>query len=151
MGNVYGVANAVPIPAIYATVAGADVTLTAGSEITIITSGALTALTPGDYYPFIWLCAAVAFGGSAPSALQFAFKIGAGSDVDTLVVAPATLVVSTTVYYCLPLIGAVSASAWTGSGSTINITGKATTNAATVKFVGSRAIVQLLRGDDSIP
>ncbi len=146
MGNVYGIANPIPIPAIYT--AGADVTLTAGSELTIITTGAISAASPGDYYPEIWLCVAIAFGATAPTALTFAFKLGAGADVDSLAVAVASMVINTTGYYTVPLIGANSSTAWLGAGSTINITALAATTAATFKFAGSRALVALRRGPD---
>jgi len=149
MGNIYGVANPLALPAVYNSVGGADVTLTAGSEVTIITTGAIAGLGPGDYYPFIWLLAAVLMGGTAPTALQFAFKLGAGSDVDTFVVAPATLIASATVLYAIPLVGVNSSTNWIGAGSTINITAKASTTAATLKNVGSRAIVALFRGPDA--
>jgi len=137
------------LPAIYTTVAGADVTLTAGSEITVITTGALVANNPGDYYPMIWLWLTIVLGAAAPSALQLAFKLGSGSDVDTFVIEPGLLVNLAELTIGVTLIGANSATAWQGSGSTINITGKATTQAATAKFVGSRAIVALMRGPDA--
>lgn len=145
---IYGVANPLATAAIYGTAAGGDVTLTAGSEITIITTGALVALNAGPYYPLIWLTVAVLLGGTAPTALQFAFKLGSGADVDTYVIEPGTLTTSAEFVLAIPLVGANSTAAWIGSGSTINITGKATTTACTVKGVGTRALVQLVRGPD---
>lgn len=145
---IYGVANPLAAAAIYGTASADDVTLTAGSEVTIVTTGALTALNPGPYYPLIWLVAAVLCGVTAPTALQFAFKLGAGSDVDTYVVEPGLLTTSAEFVIAVPLVGVNNAAAWIGSGSTINITGKATTTACTVKGVGTRAMVQLVRGPD---
>ena len=147
MGNVYGIASPLALPATYT--AGSDVTLTAGTETTIITTGAISAPGPGDYYPLIWLAVAILFGGTAPTALTFAFKLGSGSDVDSQAVAVASMVASATTYYYIPLIGTNSGSAWVGSGSTINITGLAATTAATFKFAGSRALVALFRGPDA--
>jgi hypothetical protein len=149
MGNLYGVASPLALPAIYTAVGGADVTCTAGSEITVITTGAITALGPGDYYPLIWLYANIAFGGTLPSALTFAFKLGAGSDVDTQAVDLTDCTVSKSWQFAIPLIGANSGSAWIGSGSTINITALSVTQACTFKFATSRAIVALLRGPDA--
>jgi hypothetical protein len=148
-GNVYGIAAPATLPAIYGAVGAADVTLTAGAEVTAITTGAITAANPGDYYPLIWLWLTILFGATAPTALQFAFKLGAGSDVDTFVIEPGLLTNLGEIQVGVPLIGANSATAWQGSGSTINITGKATTTACTVKAVGSRAIVALMRGPDA--
>lgn len=145
---IWGIADPTPAALVYGTASAADVTLTAGTEVTIITTGALAALNPGPYYPIIWLLVAVLFGGTASTALQFAFLLGSGSDVDTYVVPPALLVNSATIALGIPLVGVNSAGAWIGSGSTINITGKATTTACTVKGVGTRALVQLMRGPD---
>lgn len=147
MGNVYGIATPLALPAIYT--AGADVTLTAGSEITIFTTGAISASGPGDFYPMIWAAVAILFGATAPTGLQFAFKLGSGSDVDIFAVAAASMVANATTYYGFPLIGANSGTAWIGAGQTINITATAFTTAATFKFSGSRAIVALFRGPDA--
>ena len=147
MGNVYGIASPLALPASYT--AGADVTLTAGTETTIITSGVINAPGPRDYYPLIWLAVAILFGATAPTALTFAFKLGAGSDVDSQAVAVASMVANATTYYYIPLIGANSGTAWVGTGSTINITALAATTAATFKFAGSRALVALLPGPDA--
>lgn len=145
---IWGVADPTPAALSYGTASAADVTLTAGSEVTIITTGALVALNPGPYYPLIWLTVAVILGATAPTALQFAFRLGAGSDVDTYVVEPGMLVNLAEFTLGIPLVGLNSAAAWIGSGSTVNVTGKATTTACTVKGVGTRALVQLMRGPD---
>lgn len=147
MGNAWGTSMQSPLPAVYAP--SGDVTCNAGTETTCITTGAINALVPGDYYPLIWLVAAIYLGATAPSALVLAFKIGAGADVDTFTVDPGQLVNSAKIIIVCPLIGANSASAWVGSGSTINITANATGQAVTFKQVGSRAIVALLRGPDA--
>ncbi len=147
MGTIYGVANPLALPAAY-TPTG-DVVLTAGAETTFITTGALTAASPGFYYPVIWLTIAMLFGVAAPAALTFAFKLGAGADVDSFALAPAAQIVSETDEYSVCLVGANSGTAWVGSGSTINITGLGTTNNSTVKQVGTRAVVALYRGPDA--
>lgn len=144
-GQIYGIANPYATPAVY--IASADVTLTAGSEVTVITTGAITANpagTPGTFYPLIFLTWTLVMGGTASAAVQFAFKLGSGSDVDTFVVEPGLLVNSAEIENEVTLVGAASNSAWIGAGSTINITGKATTTACTFKKVGSRAVVLLL-------
>ena len=141
-GNLYGAAVPFATPAVY--IAAADVTLTAGTEVTCITTGALTAYSPGTWYPLIFLTYDIIFGGTASTALQFAFKLGSGSDVDTFVVEPGLLVNSAEITSGVCLVGTPSNTSWSGAGSTINITGKATTTACTFKKVGSRAVVVLL-------
>lgn len=147
MGSIYGVANPLALPAAY-TPTG-DTTLTAGVETTFITTGAITAASPGFYYPVIWLTVAIAFGAGAPGALTFAFKLGAGADVDSFAIAPADFIINETHVYAVCLVGANSGTAWVGSGSTINITGLGTTNNSTAKQTGSRAVVALFRGPDA--
>ncbi len=146
MGNVWGVANPSPVPTIVTV--GADVTLAAGVETTFMSSAALSAPNPGAYYPVVSLAVAILFGATAPTALTFAFKLGAGADVDTQVVAVANMVVNATTYYYFQLVGANSSTAWIGAGTVVNITGLAATTAATFKFSGSRAMIQLERGPD---
>ncbi|SRR5579884_1068332 len=149
MGNIYGVANPQPIAAAYGTASSADVTLTAGSEITVITTGAIVAPSPGFWYPMIWLSWTVVLGATASTALVFAFKLGSGADVDTFTIEPGLLQNNAELQSCVVLVGVASATAWVGSGSTINITGKATAQNATFKGVGSRAVVRLIRGPDA--
>src|SRR5487761_2301174 len=139
MGNIYGVANPLAIPAIY--VPAADVALPAGTETTIVTTGAIAQIGPGNYYPEIDLTFAVLNGATVPTALTAAFKIAAGSDVDSFEVAPAALVAADTESFTVKLIGTSSGTAWVGAGSTINITLLAAGNAATLKAIGTRAIV----------
>jgi hypothetical protein len=146
MANEYGIADSPYLASSFGCVSGADVTLTAGSEVTFITTGTIKANISADYYPLIIGNLALAMGGSAPTALVLAFKIGAGSDVVTFTVAPAVLVASTTINIPFCFVGANSGSAWFPTGSTINITGNATTNNGTAKNVGSYAVVWLVRG-----
>ena len=145
---IWGVADPTPAALVYGTVAAGDVDCVAGTETTVITTGPLAGLSPGPYYPLILCALTVVLGAAAPSALQFAFRLGAGSDVDVYVVEPGLLVALAEFIVPVYLVGVNSASAWQGAGSTINITGLATTNDATVKFVGSRALVGLSRGPD---
>lgn len=149
MGNIYGVANPIAAALVYVTAGpSGDVSVTAGAETTFITTGALTALDPGNYYPIIWLVASCLMGGTAASALVYAFKLGSGSDVDTYTVNPAKLVNSATVGDSIPLVGTQSGSAWLGSGSTINITATSTGQNVTIKGAYTRALVWLMRGSD---
>lgn len=149
MGNVYGIASPNPLAASYGCVGGADVTLTSSTEVTFITTGAIVALGPGDYYPVIWGVLVNYLGATAPSALVIAFKLGSGSDVATYTVDPGQLVNSAKIVVPFCLVGANSGTAWTGLGSTINITANGTGQASTAKNVGSFAVVMLVRGPDA--
>lgn len=145
----YGQANPILAGALYVTAGpGSDVAVTAAAETTIMTTGALVNLDYGPYYPLIWLTVECLMGATAATALTYAFKLGAGADVDTYTVAPAKLVNAATVSTVVCLVGTNSKTAWTGSGSTINITALATAQNVTVKGVGTRAIAWLVRGPD---
>lgn len=146
MPNLYGVANPLPLPAVYSP--ASDTTCSAGSETTVITSGAIAQTLNGSSYPRIDGVLTILLGGTAPSALVLAFKLGSGSDVDTYTVEPGLLVNSAELIIPLHLLGVSSATAWVGSGSTVNVTVNATGQAVTCKKVGSRAIIGIFRGSD---
>lgn len=148
MANVWGIALNPYVPVSYATVSGSDVTLTAGSEVTAITTGTIVANEAGDYYPLIFGALNITLGASASASLVIAFKIGSGSDVATLTVNTGLLVNSAVFIVPFCFVGANSGSAWYPNGSTINITGHATTHNATANNVGSYAIVQLIQGQN---
>jgi hypothetical protein len=146
---IYGVANPLPAAAVYVTAGpGSDVAVSSSTATTVITTGALTALNAGPYYPLLQGVLVIVLGGTAPSALTVKFILGAGSAVDTYTVEPALLANSAELVIPFFLAGVNSASAWIGSGSTINLQVTATGQAVTVKGVGSRMIAQLLRGPD---
>jgi len=149
MGNIYGVASPLALPQAYQTVGAADVTLAAGVETAFITTPAIAALNNGDYYPLILGMVTVVLGVAAPTALVFAFKLGAGSDVMTYTVEPGLLVNSAELVIPLVLVGLSSSTAWIGPGSIVNITGLATGQDVTAKFVGTSAIIALFRGPDA--
>jgi len=145
-GNAYGIA--LPSSGPHVVSAGADVTLTAGTETTFFTEAA-GAPNQGNYQYIVWLNLWVSFGASAPTALVFAAKIGAGSDFDSVTVDPASLVASTHVQYNFMLFSPESSTNYVGAGSTINITGLATTNNATLLHLYSRGIRLIYRVNDS--
>jgi hypothetical protein len=148
MAQIYGVANPLALPAVYLTASGADVSCVAGSETNVITSGAITGSAAGSLYPRIDAFLTILLGATAPSALVIAFRLGAGADVDSFTVEPALLTNNAELMFPLALIGVSSASAWIGSGSTVNLTVKPTGQNVTVKGVGSRMVVTLLRASD---
>lgn len=145
--SIWGVASPLALPAVYSPTG--DVTCTADTPITVITTGALTALNPGNYFPLIWFVLSIVQGATKPNTLTVKFILGAGSAVDTYTVDPTTLVNSAKLTVTGCLVGANSASAWVGSGSTINIQVTAAAQAVTCDQVGSRAVVALFRGPDA--
>jgi len=148
MGNIYGVAAPLAVPAVY--VGSGNVNLIATVETTILTSGAIVAASPGSYYPLINATIAVSLANTLPTAMTFAFKLGAGSDVDSYAVSPNSMVLALWQLFSFTLVGVASPTAWIGAGSTINLTALVTgTNQVAVTNF-SRMVVQLLRGPDTV-
>jgi hypothetical protein len=132
----------------FVTTVGGDVALPAGTETVVMTSLGLVAPAPGNWFPLILGVIAVLLGAVPPTALTIAFKTG-GSDVDTMVVAPALLVANATLNLPLYLLGLNSGSLWIGAGQAVQLTALPTGQAATFKFNGSKMIPLLLRGLDA--
>jgi hypothetical protein len=149
MANLYGVANPLPLPVAYGPVGAADVTCPAGAETTVVTTGAVAAISNGFFYPVIQGVLFVVLGATAPSALQYAFKLGSGSDVVANQIEPGLLVALAELTLPIVLIGASSQNAWKGAGSTINVTLAPTGQAVTLKVTGSQLWVSLQRGPDA--
>lgn len=148
MANTYGVANPLPLPVIATLAGGADVALPAGVQTTIA-SATIAGLDPsGFYFPEVIVQIGVLNGAAAPTAFQYGAKIGAGSNFDFFNVAAALLVNNATLYLVVHLIGGPSQAPWQGGGSVVNLNALATTNAATAKFAGSRAVFRLWRAPD---
>lgn len=145
--SAYGVANPFPVPQVIAPTG--DVTLTAGSEILIATTTAIIAPAAFDAYPYCWGTITLLMGSSAATALVLAMRFNGGSDILTYTVAPALLVNSATIQIPVFFVGANSGSAFQGAGKVIEITGKATTNAATAKQVGTSLAVGIMQGPDA--
>ena len=147
-GNIYGVANPAAAAAVYGTPSGADVDLVAGNETGFILVGNLKAPSPGNWYPLIWLAATILEGMAASTALVLGAYIDSSPDFDDFTVEPGMLVASAEFVVSVPLVGPPSKTNWYPNGSTLVIAGLATANDSTVKGVGTRALVQLVRGPD---
>ena len=126
-----------------------DVTLTADTEVLIATTTAIIAPAGQDAYPWAWGTIALLMGVAASTALVLAMRFNGGADILTYTVAPALLVNSATIQIPIFLIGSNSGANFSGAGKVIEITGKATTNAATAKQVGSSIVVGLSQGPDA--
>jgi hypothetical protein len=135
-----------PVPQVIAPTG--DVTLTAGSEILIATTTAIAAPRGASVYPFVYGAIAVLMGASAPATLTFAFRFNGGADIATYAVAPAALGALATVIIPVFFVGVRSISSWASPGQIVEVTGAATTNAATAKQVGTALLVGLALGPD---
>jgi hypothetical protein len=145
---IWGIADPLPLPIVYGTVGGADVTTTPTEDTPVITTGELAGLSPGPYYPLIMGVLTIVLGGTAPASLQIDFFIGDGSDVDTYLVEPGLLVASAELVIPVYLLGVNAYTPWAGAGSVINVGVTTPDEAVTVKNVGSRCIIGLQRGPD---
>lgn len=136
----WGTAKPGIVPTIVATVAGADVTLTAGSDITGFTpSSALIASFAGGWCYVVWIQATIVMGATAPTALVIKLKTATPTTLDTFTVPPANLVNSAIVPMSVCLVGTSSGTLYYPSGDTPTITFNCTTTAATLK-AQSRAV-----------
>ena len=147
---IWGVANPWPLPAIYAP--ANDVTLTAGSEVLAITTTSALKGNPGQsYVPVIFGAACITLGSSASAALTLAARYSGGSDFATQVIPAGILVNSAVLLIPLLLIGASVDAAGDGTigGAAIEITGDATTHAATWTKIGTALTIMLIPGGGS--
>jgi hypothetical protein len=145
--STWGVASPLALPAVYNPTG--DITCTADTAVTAITTGAIKALDNGNYYPLLLVTLAILQGATKPTSLTVKFILGAGTAVDTYTVEPGLLSNNGELVVNCALVGANSASAWSGVGSTINLQVTAAGQAVTCKQVGSRALVALFRGPDA--
>ena len=140
--SIWGVARPQQVPTQY--VPAADVTLTAGTAVLIATTTTgVVAGTPGSYYPKLTCTICSVQGGTAASALLYSFRFNGGADIATYTVEPGQLVASAELVHAITLVGVESASAWNGAGTIVELWGKATTQAVTVKKVGTQFLLEL--------
>ncbi len=136
----WGTAKPNPLPTIVATVAGADVTLTAGSDITGFTpSSALIASYQGGWAYMVWVFATIVMGATAPSAMVIKLKTATPATLDTFTVPPANLVNNAIVPLSVCLVGTTSGSLYFPTGDTPIVTFNGTGQNSTLKFQ-SRAV-----------
>jgi hypothetical protein len=136
----WGIARPFAIPVIVATVAGADVTLTAGSDITGFTpSAAIAGGFTSQWAYVVWVHATIVLGGTAPSALVVKLKNAVPTTLDTFTVPPANLVNSAILPLSFMLVGTSSATLYNGTGDTPIITFNGTGQNSTLK-AQSRAV-----------
>lgn len=144
----WGTAKPNPIPVVVATVAGADVTLTAGSDITGFTpASALIAGYQGGWCYMVWVFATIVMGATAPTALVAKLKTATPTTLDTFTVPPANLVNNAIVPVSVCLVGTTSSTLYFPTGDTPVITFTCTTTAATLK-AQSRAVFSFFETTD---
>jgi hypothetical protein len=145
--SIYGVANPFPVPQVIAPTG--DVTLTAGTEVLIATTTAIIAPAGQDAYPWCYGCLILTLGAAAPSALVLAMRFNGGADILTQTVAVGLLVNLAVLAIPVFFVGANSGANFAGAGKVIEITGKATTQAATATKVGTQLVVGIGQGPDA--
>lgn len=137
-----GVQNPYLLPVQY--VPAADVTLTAGTAVLIATTtSAIAAPIPGGYYPKLTCTVDSLEGATAASALKFSFRFNGGSDIASYTVEPGLLANNAELVHGFTLIGVESPSAWFPTGKIVELWGLATTQAVTVKKVGTQFLFEL--------
>jgi len=140
--SIWGVAKPGIVPVQY--VPAADVTLTAGTAVLIATTTtAVPAGVQGGYYPRLTCTVISLLGATAPSALFFSFRFNGGADIATYTVEPGFLVALAEDQFTFVLVGVESQSAWFPTGTIVELWGKATTQAVTVKKVGTQFLLEL--------
>lgn len=144
----WGTAKPQGLPTIVATVAGADVTLTAGSDITGFTpASALIAPYPGGWAYLVWVTAVIVMGGTPPVSLVVKLKTAGATVLDTFTVPPALLVASAIEPIAVCLVGTTSSTLYYPTGDTPIITFNCGTTAATLK-ANSRAVFSFTAATD---
>jgi hypothetical protein len=140
--SIWGVARPGIVPVQY--VPAADVTLTAGTAVLIATTTtAVPAALGGGYYPRLTCTVTSLQGATAASALFYSFRFNGGADIATYTVEPGRLTNNAELLDSFTLIGVESATAWWPTGSIVELWGKATTQAVTVKKVGTQFLLEL--------
>ena len=131
---------------------GADVTCTGDATVTAMSVGgiasALVQATAQDFIPFIMGALAFDLSATPPTALTITYATTAGTPIDTFVVDPGLLVLSTSIVVPLFLSGPSSASLFGGAGATPLIQVLSATNDCTLLAAGSRAFIMQLLGND---
>lgn len=143
--NLYGVANA-PILAILQ--GAAQIACPAGTTTPVISTGPLIAPSQGFYYPAVFWFIDVTFGATLPNPVQFGFRIGAGSNLDTVQFDQAALVASSTIQTSVMMFGPASSVPWVAPGSSLSCVITPTGQAITNNSAAGRAWFALFRAPD---
>lgn len=147
-GAIWGVANPVPIPAVYSP--SGNVTCTAGTEVTCVTT--TTALTgqPGQgYFPLIFGVLTFLMGATASASLVIAARFHNGSDfAQTQTVDTGLLANNATIAIPVVIIGADATANASGqlSAQPIEVTALAGTTACTCRAASSFLAIGLNPG-----
>lgn len=143
--NLYGVANA---PIVTAIGGQGSVTCPAGSTTIVMGIGPIIAPSQGFYYPAIWWLLDFTMGATVPNPIQFGFRIGAGSNLDTTQLNPAIEVANATINMTICMFGPASSTPWLAPGSTINCVITPNLAGVTANPSAGRAWFALFRAPD---
>jgi len=145
-GNVWGTSQPTPVPPVF--VPAIDVDCVAGSETAAIPCTALLAISAGSYFALITGVLTIVLGATAPGALIVAALFNGGADFDSFTVEPGLLVNAAELVIPFAFVSPSAPGVFVGAGAEIDITVAPTGQDVTCKAVGSRALVQLVRGPD---
>ena len=143
--NLYGVANA---PIITSLVGQSAVACPAGVATVVASVGPIIAPSQGFFYPACFWMTDVTYGASVPSSVTYAFRIGAGSNLDAAQVSPLTFVAAATYDATICMFGPASSVPWLAPGSTVNFTVTPTAQGVTANSVAGRIWFALFRAPD---
>jgi hypothetical protein len=147
VANLYGVANPIYQGVIAGVIGGSNIPITAGVETNII-QFPVSAPSPGNLYIQVWLSVVISWPASTPTTTQFGLRIGAGADFDTAPINMGAVVPSSNVVYSYCMTGNISLTLYNPPGITCNLTVATTVQPCTVLAGGSRAVLNLFRGQD---
>jgi hypothetical protein len=147
MGNIWGTQDQMYGPNPY-TPTG-DVSCPAATITTVVTAASFPALSAGNYIPSITGWLALTLGATPASAIQVAFQLNGGANVDSFNVFPALLLANANILIPIQLRGVNGDAVWRPPGATITVSLNPTSQAVTCRQVGSRVLVYLLRGPDA--
>jgi hypothetical protein len=147
VANLYGVANAAGITALFNTIAGGNISCPAGASTAIMTSPVFIAPSQGFFFVAVWANLSVLFGASTPTSVSLAVGIGAGSAVNTVGTSqPYTPSAAEQLQFAT--FSATSQVAWLTPGSTITLYLNPFGQAVTTENAGSWATAIMFRAPD---
>jgi hypothetical protein len=146
--NLYGVANPNPLPIIGSVTGGADFVCPPGAETNVYSVNVPPAVSPGWYYPAIYGIVSCSFGAALPGFLNWAARIGAGSDFNVQSTLVTTLTANGSTAIPIFLYGYQTFLQNPFGANTLYLTANCGTNGFTLRVVGTVIYGQWLRAPD---
>lgn len=146
--NLYGNANPNPLPIIGGIIGGTNVVINPGAEQNFFSIAVPPAVSPGWYYPAVYGIVAFALTATPPTFLNWAGRIGAGSDFQVQATWNSMLVANANLEMTLLLYGYTTFVSNPFGATTFNVSATCGANAFTVISVGTTFYGQWLRAPD---